>query len=299
MRVVFVGCVDFSYSLLEKVITLPDADVVGVVTRDSSTFNADFCSLLPLAQSAHVPCFIDSGNQQAQMADWMRGLAPDIVYCFGWSYLLRKEILQIPRLGVLGYHPTPLPRNRGRHPIIWTLTLGLNETASTFFFMDEGADSGDLLSQRRLEVSHDDAAASLYARLKELALEQIEAFTPLLASGDYERMPQVHANANYWRKRIKADGKIDWRMPAAGIYNLVRALTRPYVGAHFEHQGGEIKVWRCEVVTNEWPLERISNLEPGHVLGASVWGVDIRCGDGAVRLTEHELKVLPETGSYL
>ena len=88
-------------------------------------------------------------------------------------------------------------------------------------------------------------------------------------------------------------------MPATGIYDLVRALTRPYVGAHFEHQDGEIKVWRCEVLTNEWPRERISNMEPGHVLRASDDGVDIHCGDGAVRLTEHELKVLPEVGSYL
>jgi len=58
-----------------------------------------------------------------------------------------KESLDLPHLGVIDFHPAALPANRGRHPIIWALVLGLQETASTFFFMDEGADSGDIISQ--------------------------------------------------------------------------------------------------------------------------------------------------------
>ena len=52
-------------------------------------------------------------------------------------------------MGILGYHPSLLPFNRGRHPIIWALALGLKETGSTFFFMDENADTGDIVSQKK------------------------------------------------------------------------------------------------------------------------------------------------------
>jgi methionyl-tRNA formyltransferase len=63
-------------------------------------------------------------------------------FCLGWSNLLKAEILKAAPLGVIGFHPAALPANRGRHPLIWALGLGLDETATTFFFMDKGADRG-------------------------------------------------------------------------------------------------------------------------------------------------------------
>lgn len=69
---------------------------------------------------------------------FIRECNPDIIYCFGWSQLIKSEILNIPKLGVIGNHPAELPKNRGRHPIIWALALGLKQTASTFFIMNEG-----------------------------------------------------------------------------------------------------------------------------------------------------------------
>jgi methionyl-tRNA formyltransferase len=232
------------------------------------------------------------------MALWMQRLSPDIVYCFGWSYLLRQSILAIPRFGVIGYHPTKLPQNRGRHPIIWALALGLKETASSFFYMDEGADSGDLISQETLEITQDDTAKTLYARLQELALEQVEVFTAQLVSGENIRLPQCHEHANYWRKRNTQDGQIDWRMPAEGIYNLVRALTHPYVGAHFLHHGQEVCVWACKI-SEGYRQEDILHVEPGRVLSCNQQHIDVRCGDGVICLMEHEMLELPLVGAYL
>lgn len=71
---------------------------------------------------------------------WIKALSPDILLCFGWSSLLKEELLRIAPMGVLGYHPAELPYNKGRHPLIWAKVLGLEETASTFFFMDQTAD---------------------------------------------------------------------------------------------------------------------------------------------------------------
>ena len=88
------------------------------------------------------------------------------------SRLLKEEILSIAPFGVVGFHATALPANRGRHPIIWALVLGLSETASTFFFMDEGADSGDILSQYKLSISENDNAESLYKKVIKVASVQ-------------------------------------------------------------------------------------------------------------------------------
>lgn len=225
---------------------------------------------------------------------WLQGLAPDVMYCFGWSYLLERQILKVPRLGVVGYHPAALPQNRGRHPIIWALALGLPETASTFFFMDEGADSGDILSQEFVSIGPADDAADLYRKLSVTAIEQVTCFTGQLVENTYSRKPQDHSKANYWRKRNKLDGQIDWRMSARNIYNLIRALAPPYLGAHCVHNGTEIKIWKSELAG-----ENPQNLEPGKVIKVIDKNIFIACGEGILKLVGHDFTELPAEGSYL
>ncbi len=295
MKIVFIGCVNFSFSALERTVSIKESKVVGIITRKESPINADFCSLEPIAASKGIPCFFAAGNNQNHMAEWIKGLHPDIIYCFGWSFLLRNEILSIPPLGTIGYHPAALPRNRGRHPIIWALALGLSSTASTFFFMDEGADSGDILSQRPVVITASDDAGTLYGKLTSVALKQIKEFTPQLASGQFHRLPQDQSQANYWRKRGEKDGEIDWRMSAASIHNLVRALTRPYPGAHCNFGVSKIKIWKTELISQPSP----PNIEPGKVLNTDGNTILIKCGEGALRLMDHEFPSNPPIGSYL
>jgi len=297
MRIVFIGCVESSARLLRRVLQIPEADVVGIVTRRTSSFNADFCSLEPVADEYDIPCYIDSGNDQDEMVAWIRKRDPDVGYCFGWSYLLKPEILLIPDLGFIGYHPTELPRNRGRHPIIWALALGLEETASTFFFMDEGADSGDLLSQQSVTIHWKDDARDLYDRILGVAEGQIATFTTQLAERNHQRHPQNDDQANYWRKRSYEDGEVDWRMSSTTIYNLIRALARPYPGAHCIVDGEEVKLWSAEVIDDEF--EDVQHLEPGKVLAADPNQIAVKCGEGVVAILEHEFDPIPEAGRYL
>src|SRR5258706_204157 len=282
MRLVFIGCVEFSYVTLKHLLThKKDVELVGVVTRKKSPSNADFHSLEELARQADIPCFFDEGNNQEKLAIWLRSISPDVAYCFGWPFLIKKEVLQIPRLGVIGYHPTMLPKNRGRHPIIWALALGLSQTASTFFIMDEGMDSGDIISQESLGIGFHDDASTLYSRLTAMALRQIDVFTPQLGDGKIKRIPQNNDLANFWRRRSKKDGEIDWRMPSIAVYNLVRSLTHPYVGAHCIFKKQEVRVWKSEIADAAY--EDLDHHEPGKVLNNSSDGIVIKCGKGALK----------------
>jgi len=297
MRILYIGCVESSKRILKSVLEVPEADVIGIVTRHASSFNADFQSLAPLAERHDIPCYFADDNDQEIMATWIQEQNPDVGFCFGWSYLLNTSILSIPDLGFIGYHPTALPRNRGRHPIIWALTLGLTETASSFFFMDEGADTGDLLDQQPVPIAETDDARSLYDRLMRVAHEQIRSFVPDLASEQFSRTPQNDAVANHWRKRSKEDGEIDWRMSARSVYNLVRALTHPYPGAHCLFHGEEIKIWASEMVSDQY--HDIAHLEPGKVLASDSNRICVKCGEGVLALTNHEFDTLPPANTYL
>lgn len=228
------------------------------------------------------------------MAAWIEQRQPDIVFCFGWSHLLRKEVLSIPRMGVVGFHPAALPQNRGRHPLIWALALGLSETAATFFFMDQSADSGDILSQQPFAIAADDDAGTLYEKMTHVALAQIRSFVPRLADGSFERTVQDHTKANSWRKRGVLDGQIDWRMSARSVNNLVRALTRPYVGAHCIVEEQEAKVWKVQEVDDV-----AENFEPGRIVSVDGTRVVVKCGEAAVVLLEHEIASIPAVGEYI
>lgn len=293
MRIVFIGTVKFSLHALERLLAM-NAEIVGVCTLQESKFNADHIDLSVLSEAHGIPWFYAEDINSAKALSWIQDKSPDVIFCFGWSRLLKQDLLSLAPMGVIGFHPASLPSNRGRHPLIWALVLGLEKTASTFFFMDAGADSGDILSQREIIIDGEDDARTLYDKVTQTALGQIEEFTFQLATGKFPRHKQNHSNASTWRKRGAADGKIDWRMSAQSIHNLVRGLAKPYVGASFLAAGREIKVWKTELVKNV-----SKNIEPGKVLEYADSGSVIKCGEDAIRLLVTEPSFKPIAGSYL
>ena len=293
MRILFIGTVRFSMLSLRKLIEM-NSNIIGVCTKAHSSFNSDFADLVPLCNLNSIPYIHVEDLNNKTNVDWIRDIKPDIIFCFGWSTLIKKEILDIPKMGVVGFHPSKLPENRGRHPLIWALVLEFKESASSFFFMTESADDGDILSQENFPILYEDDAKSLYEKIIVLALKQIESFLPLLENNNFRRIKQNHALSNLLRKRNMDDGVIDFRMSSRGIYNLVRALTKPYVGAHITINGENISVWKVKEVENNQ-----KNIEPGKVLSINNQSVIVKCFDNAIEIIEHEMKILPKIGQHI
>lgn len=283
MRIVLIGSVQFSGSILNQLLSF-GFNIVGVVTKKSSELNSDFLDLSIISTKYQIETHkTDDINSKATI-DWVIDRKPDLIICVGWSQLLKRELLKIPRLGVIGYHPADLPRNRGRHPLIWALVLGLNETASTFFLMDEGADSGGILSKQKIIIERTDYAADLYLKITEVAKKQIVELLHSISVKGLLYEPQLLDEGNIWRKRGLVDGKIDFRMTSSCIYNLIRALSNPYPGAHVEHKGLTAKVWKSEVVEYNKP-----NYEPGKILELSDTSILVKTSDAAIYLIDHEI----------
>lgn len=283
----------FSREMLLQLIAM-GADVQGVCTAAEATSNSDYADLAPICLVNGIPVWRTTDINSTATLAWIRGRAPDVIFCFGWSRLLSRELLTIPPRGVVGYHPAQLPANRGRHPLIWALVLGLESTASTFFVMDEGADSGDILSQVTIAIATTDDAGVLYRKVINSARDQLAELVPLLAKGRVQGVKQDPAQSSSWRKRSAVDGRIDWRMPARGIYNLVRALARPYPGAEILTENGPVKVWKTEIVQGA-----PANAEPGKVLRLVGGKPVVRCGEESICLVEFEPDFPITPGAYL
>ena len=218
MKILFIGSVKFSLSALKLLLEL-NSNIVGICTSKNSYINADHVDLSSISKEHKIPWIYANDINSQESITWIKSKEPDIIFCFGWSRILKKELLDLPSLGVIGYHPTLLPANRGRHPIIWALSLGLNKTGSTFFVVNEGVDSGDLISQREIHIDVEENAASLYEKIIKVALDQIREFLPKLKNGNIPRIKQNDSQSSTWRKRNDKDGRIDWRMSAHMIHN--------------------------------------------------------------------------------
>lgn len=262
MRILFVGCVESSYILLQSLLE-HKKEIVGVITKKEAGLNADYKDLSVLCLNYGIDYKYISNINDEEVIRYVREKNADIIYCFGWSQIIKKELLEITPMGVIGFHPAALPNNRGRHPIIWALALGLNETASTFFKMDEGADTGDIVSQVKIPICESDYAADLYENIMCAAKKQVLEFTENLENGSCRTISQKKQKGNTWRKRGRRDGIIDWRMGSSAIYNLIRALSHPYIGAEFEYKEKYYKVWKSEIVKSDGKYQ---NIEPGRII---------------------------------
>ncbi len=295
MKAIFIGSVDFSLSLLEIIRANSDVEIVGLVTKEKSTFNSDFVDLSLHHEGQSKPDVFYFKNDNEALTRWVKEKSPDIIFCLGWSHLLPDEVLKIPPKGTIGYHPAALPKNRGRHPIIWALCLGLKKTASTYFLITPTADEGDILSQVEVVISDADYAQDLYNNLKQVATVQLDGLVKGLLNNTIKPIKQEHLESNYWRKRGKQDGRIDWRMSAKSIYNLVRALAPPYPGAFFQVSDLEIPVYRSQIVSGEGFENRI----PGEVIECAEGIIDIKSGDDLIRIELGEVMTIVKKGDFL
>ena len=295
MKILFIGTVEFSYHLLETLIE-ENSELIGVISDTDNHINSDYVDLKPICDKNKIPCLLSQNINSPETLSWIKDKSPDIIFCFGWSQLIKEDILKIPHLGVIGYHPAELPKNRGRHPIIWALALGLKKTASTFFYIDEGADTGNLIDQRIVLIEEDDDAKALYSKLIVQAKKQLKDILPIINNKNYHGTPQDDSLSNYWRKRSESDGQIDWRMSADKVHKLVKALSKPYIGAHFISKNIEYKVWKSKAHS----IKEFSNFEPGKIFKSQALDkLLIKCGDGAIELIETEPKIDLMNGSYL
>ena len=174
----------------------------------------------------------------------MAALQPDLLFSCYYRHMLKAPLLALPRRGALNLHGSLLPRYRGRCPVNWVLVHGETETGVTLHYMEEKADRGDIVGQKRVPITPEDTALTLFAKMTAAAGELMRETYPLLRSGQAPRQPQDHTQATYFGGRRPADGLVDWQQPAMVVYNLMRAVTHPYPGAFTFFQERKLFIWQ-------------------------------------------------------
>ncbi|MFP5245491.1 MAG: methionyl-tRNA formyltransferase, partial [Thermoanaerobaculia bacterium] len=285
-RIALAGSVSFSRTTLARLLA-HHANVAGVLglSEAKSRGVSDYARLDDLARDAGVEYVDFASINEDAVVDAVRRWQPDVLFVVGLSQLVRDEVMSIPARGCVGFHPTRLPKGRGRAPVAWLTWFGIGG-AATFFQIDEGVDSGPIFVQEPFDVRPGQYSEETIATVNAAIERALDRWLPSLIAGDWSPTPQDHSQATYWGRRAAEDGFIDWNRPASEIARLVRTAGRPYPGAYTYNKGKKAIIWRADVDENPIHLGitgRILSLEPdGTVL--------VQTGDGVLRIRELELE---------
>jgi methionyl-tRNA formyltransferase len=213
---------------------------------------------------------------------------PDYLFS-SWPKIIGRSILDIPRICCVGTHPTELPFNRGRHPLHWLIAMGISETKLSFFRMDEGVDTGNILLQIPIEISNKDAIIDVVAKMEEAAYSGVKLLCDRFSEDPfYAGIPQDHTKANYWRKRTPHDVTLDLRMSASTVLRTVRSFMAPYPCANLIVSRYVLKIVSASLVEMATTSD-LQRLEPGKVIHIRDNEIRVKVDDAIIDLKAKDL----------
>jgi methionyl-tRNA formyltransferase len=287
LRIIFAGTPEFAASHLQALLDA-EHDIVAVYTQPDrpagrgNKLSASAVKVLAEANELKVYQPESLRNEDAQQA--LNELKADLMIVVAYGLILPKAVLDAPKLGCVNVHGSILPKWRGAAPIQRSIWAGDEETGVTIMQMDEGLDTGDILSIHKIKIQSDDTSAALYDKLAELGpkalVQTLSEFDSLKAQ------KQNDEEATYAAKLSKLEAYLDWQLPAAQLERNIRAFN-PWPVAWFSYREKPIKVWnaRIESIVDSEQLM----LEPGTIMSFDKHGLKIATSDGLLVIEKLQL----------
>jgi methionyl-tRNA formyltransferase len=298
MRIVFMGTPDFAVGALEAIIKAGH-EVVAVVTQpDKPKGRSGQMQFPPVKECAlkyNIPVFQPAKIKTPEAVEELRGYNADIFVVAAFGQILSKEILDMPRLGCVNIHASLLPKYRGAAPINWCIIDGEEKTGVTIMQMNEGLDTGDILTVKEVPIDKKETAETLFDKLSVAGAELIVDTLPKLANGEVTPIQQDDSKSSYAKLMHKSLGKVDWTKSAVSIERLVRGLNS-WPSAFTSFNGKTVKLWSCDVVA-----DTDNKGEAGTIVNVAKDYFDVACGEGVLRVLELQLegKKRMDTKSFL
>lgn len=287
MRIVFIGAGEIGVPTLEALLH-SEHDVVAVLTQaDKPAGRAQILEPPPIkkaligkARPPRAPILQPKRIKDPEAIRQIAALTPDAIVVMAYGQILPRDVLDIPKIACLNLHASLLPRWRGAAPIQAAIAAGDQETGITVMHMDEGLDTGDMLLQRKIDITSKETGGSLHDRLAQIAPDALLESLQLLAKGTAARFPQDHTAATHAPKLKREDGRLDWSQPADIIERKIRAFN-PWPGAFMELDGRNLKIFSASIVNRSG--------QPGQILQSDK-ALIIAAGTGALSLSEVQLE---------
>lgn len=215
---------------------------------DDPQENIWFGSVSSLAARHRLRCATPKDPNTPEWLDTVRGLQPDFIFSFYYRHMLSPALLACTRRGAYNVHGSLLPKYRGRAPVNWAVIHGEARTGATLHAMVEKPDAGAIAAQQAVPILPDDTAFDVFQKVTVAAELMLDAALPSLLDGTLKLREQNLFQGSYFGGRKPEDGRIDWRLSATAIHNLIRGVAPPYPGAFTTLRGQHARILRSRVL---------------------------------------------------
>jgi len=286
LRIVFMGTPEFATPTLRHLI-LNDYDVAAVYTRpDRPAGRGRGLASSPvkrLATALALPVVQPVSLKEVGVVAELASFKPDVIVVAAFGQILTKSVLELPKFGCINIHPSLLPRHRGAAPVVAAILAGDSFTGISIMLMDEGLDTGPVVSVAQVAISDKDNTGSLTLKLSLIAAHLLQDVLPDWVGGKIKPRPQGEASATYSAAIAKGDGEIDWYQPAVDIWRRVRAF-HPWPGCYTRWRGKVLKIIEAE------PLSQGVDAVAGEAVDLPGNSLGVNTGDGVLRLLAVQLE---------
>ena len=224
----------------------------------------------------------------------LKKFKPDYIFVVGLSQLVPNSILEIPQNGCIGFHPTALPKGRGRAPLAW-LILEESDGAATFFWLKSGIDNGAIIEQVKFSFTKKDNATTITQKCLDAEKIALDNMLKKIRNSEIISFEQDNKKATWFGKRSPEDGIINWNESAIYIDKLVRASTVPHPGAFTFHEKEKIYIWKTNIkfIPIKGVIGRILDLD-------SDKSFKVQTGDGIIEVEKWSSSIWqPKVGMKL
>lgn len=284
LRVIFMGTPLFSVPILEGLIE--NYNVVAVVTQpDKPVGRGGKIVISPIKDVAlkyniKVLQPIKIKEEYQNIID----LNPDIIITAAYGQIIPKIILDYPKYGCINVHASILPKLRGGAPIHHAIIDGYNKTGITIMYMNEGMDTGDIISVQEIDISNTDTMSILHDKLKIIGRDLLLETLPNIIKGNINRIKQNESEATYAFNIKKEEEKIDFNKTKKEIYNQIRGLNS-FPGAYAILDDKRIKIWDSYITDNIY-----NGLSNGEISNIYKDGIGIKVSDGEIVITDIQIE---------
>ena len=281
MRIVFMGTPEFAVPSLQGLYA-GGHEVLAVFTQpDRPKGRGKQMAAPPIKEAAlelNLPVFQPESVRTDEVYGQLLELEPDAIIVVAYGKILPKRLLDLPKWGCINVHASLLPAYRGAAPIHWAIVNGETETGITIMKMDEGLDTGDMLSKKVTPIHDNNTMGELHDRLKfegaQLLLTTLEG----LQAGNVTPVPQSEVGTSYASLIKKEHEQIDWNQSAQKIHDHIRGFN-PFPGTYTNFRGERFKIWQSLVSAKTW------NEVPGTIY-LDGKEITVSTGDGTLTLIE-------------
>lgn len=286
MKIVFMGTPDFSVPVLRALIDTGH-QVGYVVTQPDKARNrgkkVQFTPVKELAVSCGIKVLQpEKIKKDPETVALLREFEPDIIVVVAYGQIIQKELLEMPKYGCINVHASLLPKLRGASPIQHAILQGETESGVTIMQMDEGLDTGDMLSKASISITGMNGQ-QLHDALAKLGAELLIETLPRIESGEVKPQRQDDSLSTYAGLISKEDGKIDFEKSPVEIERQIRAFD-PWPGAYCTYGQATMKIWKAKPVVTD-----TGGKPAGTIVNVNAEGIDIVCGDGILRAMEIQM----------